>query len=64
MLRNTQDLLDLVYEAEDSGKETYIYWFNDDVVDSVEIDGVQYKNDVVDMELDGWENVAEKYWRE
>lgn len=64
MSYNTQELLDLVYEAEDSGKETYIYWINDEVVDLVEVDGVQYKNDVVDIELDSWAKVAEKFWRE
>ena len=64
MSNGTVELLDLVHVAQDQGRETYMWWFNDELVERVEIDGVEFLNDVLDVESDGWRGVAEKFWQQ
>lgn len=63
-LLGTDDLQRLAWDAEDDGRDVYVAWFNDELIERIEIDGVEIFNDLIDDELDDWMGDAERFWRE
>lgn len=63
---NTDQLQQLAWDAEDTGKEVRVYKHHtqDDVITCVEIDDETYENDFLDVELEPYDFYAEKEWRE
>lgn len=63
-MNSTDELLEMVHAAEDAGLEVYVWWFNDEVIERVEVEGVEFVNECLDDELDDWRIDAERFWRE
>lgn len=53
-LLGTDDLERMAWDAEDMNKEVSVYrsLINDDLIQYIEIDGEEYWNDLLDVELD------------
>ena len=62
----TDELQELAWDAEDSGKDIYTnrHESQDDVIVSVEVDGETYYNDVLDQELQPYDWQQDGGWRE
>lgn len=63
---NTDELQQLAWDAEDSGRSVYVYKHHTqtDVITCVEIDDEQYENDLLDVELEPYDFYTERQWRE
>lgn len=63
---NTDQLQELAWSAEDSGRSVYVYRHEtqDDVITGIEIDDEYYANDFLDEELEPYDFYAEGQWRE
>ena len=65
-MNGSEELQAMVWAAEDTGSSVYV-WFvpdADGVIERIEVDGVEFVNEVLDVELDSWVAVAESYWRQ
>lgn len=63
---NTNELENLAMDAEDAGAEVYIYRHEtqNDVIVRVEVNGEEFKNDFLDVELEPYDFYSEGMWRE
>lgn len=65
-MNGSEELQAMAWAAEDAGSSVYV-WFvpdADGVIERIEVDGVEFVNEVLDVELDSWVAVAESYWRQ
>lgn len=63
---NSEELQEMAWSAEDSGKTVYVYKHDTqtDVITGIEIDDEYFENDVLDIELEPYDFYAERLWRE
>lgn len=59
-------LMQMAWDAEDNGDEVEVYRHNqvDEVIEYIEINGIEYLNEHMVDELEGRDFDAERLWRE